>query len=68
VTLRDGSTIVSERDNPQAHAPSVEGMSAKLRELAEGAWTAEQVERVIALVTGDPETPVAELSAAIQGA
>jgi 2-methylcitrate dehydratase PrpD len=67
VTLRDGSTIVSERDNPAAHAPSIATMSAKVRELADRTWSAERIEKVIGLIVGDPQTPITELSSALQG-
>jgi 2-methylcitrate dehydratase PrpD len=67
VSLRDGSTVVSELMNEGAHAPSIDSMSAKLRTLTEGAWTTEQTERVIGLIVGDPSTPVEQLSAALQG-
>ncbi len=67
VTLRDGTTVVSEINNPAAHVPTVERMADKLRTLVEGAWSHEKTERVIDLVAGDPARPVEELSSAIQG-
>src|SRR5690606_3702244 len=38
VTLKDGRTVVSEVNNPEAHAPTVERMAAKLRTLTADAW------------------------------
>ena len=58
---------VWRRAREGAHAPSVESMSAKLRTLAEEAWSAEQTERVIDLIVGDTSAPVEQLSSALQG-
>lgn len=68
VTLRDGSTLVSEVDRFAEHLPTVESMSAKLRLLAEGAWPDHRVERVIELITGDLDTPLETLSLAMREA
>jgi hypothetical protein len=43
--------------------PTVATMSAKLRKLTADRWPTEVPEQIIALVTGDPERPVTDLSA-----
>jgi 2-methylcitrate dehydratase PrpD len=64
--LRDGRTVSETVDRSAEHAPTIESMSEKLRMLSEGAWSAERTERVIGLVTGDSEEPLATLSAAFR--
>lgn len=67
VTLRDGRTLTSTVDASADHVPTIEAMAEKLRLLAEGAWSSDQTERVINLITGDPSTPLKALSSAMLG-
>jgi 2-methylcitrate dehydratase PrpD len=62
VTLRDGRGLVGEVDWTDRQVPTVASMTAKLADLSTGFWPAGAAEEVAGMLTGDPGTPVRELS------
>jgi 2-methylcitrate dehydratase PrpD len=67
VQLSDGRTVVGEVDWTERQVPSVASMSQKLRRLTADRWPESVPEKIIELVTGDPDRPVSELSAVLTG-
>lgn len=65
VRFRDGQTITIEADYRANRIPSVPAMSRKLRALGQEVWGEAGSERIIELVTGDPDVPVRELGTAL---
>jgi 2-methylcitrate dehydratase PrpD len=66
VQLSDGRTVAGEVDWSDRQVPTVDSMAAKLRKLTASRWPAENADKIIDLVTGDPKRPVSALSAALR--
>jgi 2-methylcitrate dehydratase PrpD len=65
-TMKDGSTVIGEVDWSDRQIPTVESMSAKLREIGSERLTPQAIESVISVADGDPATPIDKLSAVLQ--